>query len=194
VGGALAAQHLDHGVHVGVGGVGVLQVAAGVALVGRAEAAARHAALDEERVQDGRVEGQRVEAGAGEFGVEDAEVEAGVVGHEDGAGAEEAAQPRADDGEGGLVAHHLVRDAVDGRRGGRDGAAGVHELRPRRAGDEAAVQLLGAELDDAVAAGAEGAGLGIDRDDVHGWFSRARNGFSRLGRSAKVKRNRPDPP
>ena len=119
------------------------------------------------RVDDGR--GQAAASQAGQVGVDEADVEAGVVGDEHGPGAEpqELVEHRP---HARAPADVVLGDAGDGGDLGRDHAARVDQaLHPRRLAEPAHADRP--QLDDARHAGAGAGGLEVE-DDVVGPLER----------------------
>src|SRR6185312_2749963 len=103
-----------------------------------------------------------------QLGVEEGDVEGGVVDHQLGAG-EERQQLFGDLAEARLPVEVGARDAVHGERAVIDLAFGIEVAMKRTAGRTAVDQLDAADLDDAVIQlGLEAGGLGIQHDLAHG--------------------------
>ena len=113
-----------------------------------------------------------------EFGIEEADVEGGVVDHELGAG-DELDQLRGDLAELRLVLELRARDAVHGLRALVDVPLGIQIAMEAAAGGAPIDDLEAADLDDAMAAlGFEAGGFGVENDLAHARAQPMRSGNS----------------
>src|SRR5690606_5428442 len=128
----------------------------------------------QQRIGDlGAMLGDFAVADTGQFGIEELDVEAGVVGDELGA-ADELEELRGDVGEARLVGQELGGQPVHRQRFGIAVAVGIQVNVQVVAGDGAVDDLDAADFDDAVALrGVQSGGFGIEDDLAHGDYSEA---------------------
>ena len=162
-------QHVDRGSRVGESAVIGSRVSTEVCGQGSEAVVAHLVAWDEgaselHGVDD--VGGGPVDGVAGARSFEKADVESGVVGHENAVMSEELEEGRQNPRDAWGVIHHARRDAGEALDLDGDLMAGVDQ-RGELSQDLAAAYLHGADLGDALGLGASARRLEIDHDEGH---------------------------